>query len=490
MRLKRGGFAKTAPKSLENKILENARRVKEDFTVILPRATDEKAKKILERLEKKLERIWRHRDDLSKLESFSKKKGLESALAGLLILANNPRAPYLACVKIWNKEIAYAVRGKAEKEKLISLQYFDDPMLRILGFLDLAERKRLSLFSWKDKFICSSKYNIPDDFIDFLSEHLNLRKEHNSLNCDHMESGEQREHLVIGLRNLKINICRECIGDRNTLFEITRFAFVPDIKRILIIDIKSDLLNHGLKIEYKEDYITGIISDREFFEKNLRTWEEKFRNEGKRIIYMHGKVYDDIGKFLDDLNLSRIERRTLEIFLSKINEPVFLEDRNVNILLERFWKKYGEETLAEISNDPHLAKRIFSSGEHPIEQIKYLENISEKAKRISRYPSYRDLPPVARFVDGIVKEYIAHGKEKVLSLLSKPPEETRKRAIAYAFLLALGRGDEKRWQYNKEEVEFGEFLKDYVVRLLNSKPENYHANLKMLLSISGANEEI
>ena len=107
-----------------------------------------------------------------------------------------------------------------------------------------------------------------------------------------------------------------------------------------------------------------------------------------------------------------------------------------------------------------------------------------------KYPTYENLPPVAKFIDDIAKEYIAHGKEKVLSILSKPPKGIKERALAYAFLLALGKGEERKWQYKKEEVEFGEFLKRYVVKLLSSKPEEYHENLKMLLSVSGVSEEI
>jgi len=493
MKIKRrkGGFVKTAPKSLEKKILDNAVKIKEDFTIILPAPVDEKSKKFIGKLRKKLEKVWQYRDDTKKLEKISKKKGLESALAGILMLANNPKAPYLAHVKIGDRDVAYALRGKAEKEKLISLQHFDDPVLRILGFIDLCSKKNLSLYSWKDKFLCSSKDDIPEDFLEFLSTYLGLQREGSLLRCHHLGSDRAtKEHLLIRLKNLKIVICRDCLEDKNTVFEITKHAFIPNIQKVLSIEIESELLEYGVEVEYKEEYLSGKLNDREFFERNLETWKNKLKIEGKKIIYINGKVYSDFTSFLNELNTEKTERKAIEILLTKINEPIFLDSKNVNAILERYWKSYGEEILAELSGNSDLAKKVFNPSESPIKQIRHLESISKKIDRISKYPTYENLPPVAKFIDDIAKEYIAHGREKVLSILSKPPKGIKERALAYAFLLALGKGEERKWQYKKEEVEFGEFLKRYVVKLLSSKPEEYHENLKMLLSVSGVGEEI
>ena len=67
MKIKRrkGGFVKTAPKSLEKKILDNAVKIKEDFTIILPVPVDEKSKKFIGKLRKKLEKVWQYRDAVS-----------------------------------------------------------------------------------------------------------------------------------------------------------------------------------------------------------------------------------------------------------------------------------------------------------------------------------------------------------------------------------------------------------------------------------------
>jgi len=46
------------------------------------------------------------------------------------------------------------------------------------------------------------------------------------------------------------------------------------------------------------------------------------------------------------------------------------------------------------------------------------------------------------------------------------------------------------WQYMKHEVEFAEYLRPHVEKLLGSTPDNYAANLQALLSATGSTEVI
>ena len=72
----------------------------------------------------------------------------------------------------------------------------------------------------------------------------------------------------------------------------------------------------------------------------------------------------------------------------------------------------------------------------------------------------------------------------------KGPETPKGKSIAYSFLLVFGKGIDKKWKYSQVELEYGEFLKDYSKKLLNSKPENYHKALKELIIASGSSENV
>jgi hypothetical protein len=47
-----------------------------------------------------------------------------------------------------------------------------------------------------------------------------------------------------------------------------------------------------------------------------------------------------------------------------------------------------------------------------------------------------------------------------------------------------------KWKYSKEEVEYGEFLKDHARKLLDVQPEKYSAVLQELLTVCGSSEVI
>ncbi|MCD6542503.1 MAG: hypothetical protein J7K38_04170, partial [Thermoplasmata archaeon] len=207
------------------------------------------------------------------------------------------------------------------------------------------------------------------------------------------------------------------------------------------------------------------------------------------LIYWKGKVFKDADSFLEHVGGDEIEKKGLRILFSLLNEPVFLDDASPNAILKIYWKRFGEKILVELSGDEKLSAAVFNPGEPPIKQLREIAEIMEKSDRISRYPAVENVSPIARFVDDIVKEYILHGRDRILTKLSKVPQNTRERSIAYAFLLALGKGEERKWQYRKEEIEFGEFLKEYARKLLEAKPEDYLKRLKELLAAAGAEYE-
>jgi len=117
-------------------------------------------------------------------------------------------------------------------------------------------------------------------------------------------------------------------------------------------------------------------------------------------------------------------------------------------------------------------------------------NYKERQKILSKLPKYNSLPPLAKFADSVARTYKTFGEKKAIVELKKGLDNTKGKSIAYAFLLYLGKSKDKKWQYSNVEIEYGEFLKDYVKKLLESKPEKYHENLKELLIASGSSENI
>jgi len=92
-------FARTASKSMEKQLVENAKQLKKDPYLILPDYDDKFSEVLFKKIKKNIEKVERFKDDSAKLEKLSKKKNLAGALAGTLLIAHSEKAPYLAVAK-------------------------------------------------------------------------------------------------------------------------------------------------------------------------------------------------------------------------------------------------------------------------------------------------------------------------------------------------------------------------------------------------------
>ena len=139
-------FARTASKSMEKNLINNAKKLKNDPFLVLPKYNDNYSKKTFKKINKGLEKVNNNKENIDKLEKLSNKKSLDGAVAGTILLAHSERAPYLAVAKIPTGDVTYAQRGKAEKLKLIAAQHFDNPIFRLFGIRDIALKRNIYIF--------------------------------------------------------------------------------------------------------------------------------------------------------------------------------------------------------------------------------------------------------------------------------------------------------------------------------------------------------
>ena len=90
-------------------------------------------------------------------------------------------------------------------------------------------------------------------------------------------------------------------------------------------------------------------------------------------------------------------------------------------------------------------------------------------KILSKLPQYSSLPPLANFADTVARTYKTFGKKEALGEIKKKPDTPKGKSIAYAFLLVFDKGKDTKWQYSKQEIEYGEFLKEYAKNLLDAE---------------------
>jgi len=498
-------FARTASKSMEKKLVENAKTIQKDPSLILPDYEDRISQKYFDKVKKNLDKINNFYDNSKKLEKLSNKRGLEGAFAGTISIANSAKAPYLAVAKYPTGDIAYAQRGRAEKEKLIAIQYFDDPVLRLLGIKDIALKKNLNIYSWDEGYVSTGlEPEPPKEFINFIVKKSGLTLKNGVAICGDLtpenvknKQSSKKNYLRIYWKSGDVifAICEDCAkSTKNTIFNITKYLIEPEISKDFIIEVIDKVVKkEGSEHDtlFLNDYLSGKLNDYDFIKKNIKDREESLRDSGEKVFILDGNSYGlDKDEFISKLKPNKYEKEGLDVILDLVDEPVVFNNTSPNKVLEKYWNDHGLEVITSIIDDEEMSKKFHNLDDKPSDILELVLNYKKRQSILSELPQYKSLPPLAKFVDNVSRTYRTFGEKNAISEIKNRPDNTKGKSIAYAFLLAFGKGKDKKWQYSPVEVEYGEFLKEYAKKLLESKPENYHKSLQELLTNSGSSENI
>jgi hypothetical protein len=513
--------ARTASKVQEKELISKAKKILKNPDLVVPRCEHE-GRCAFDKIRRQIKRIQSLADDDKKLAKLAKSGDqLARAYAATLLLAHSEKASYLAVFRTPFGEVAYAMRGKVKKEKLVGVQNYDKPKWKLLSVLDLATKKGLHIYSTKKGMVCMGKEAKPPGY--FIKDMINalkydLRKEGKVLRCEHIlqKDVEDRKatsdsYLLVQWKSAgqSIAVCSKCVSKKsNIMASISQNMAIPkpeddfDVSIISNLKCKADCehcyVEKHLDVdkEEKKGYFTGSLSDHGLMKKHLENYEEFLKSGNKKVYVMDENCYgNDLNAFLNALNPTREERKGLKTILEKVDTPVVVSKATPNKILSMFWDDYGLEAVKAIVGDEETAKKLFEKADtsktSPSQVLKEASIFTIERDIISALPEYKGLPPIAKFADNIARIYMTQGKNDALRAIEHyKGGDTRIKSVAYAFLLALEQGASKKWQYTKTEIDFAQFLKEPASRLLNSEPEQYHDNLQSLLSATGSTKKL
>ena len=87
------------------------------------------------------------------------------AYAGTISIYASGNVPCLASAKLAGEDVPFILRGSVGNDKLIGLQYYDDPQKRLLLYNSFAKKKKLHMYSLNDELVCSNFPNMPKDYL-------------------------------------------------------------------------------------------------------------------------------------------------------------------------------------------------------------------------------------------------------------------------------------------------------------------------------------
>ncbi len=514
--------ARTASKVQEKDLIRKAKSLKKDPDLILPKCIGH-SRCYFDSIRKQVYRIQSFADDERMLKKFSERGDLLArAYSATLLLAIEGKAPYLAPFKTPFGTVPFAFRGKTRKEKLVAVQNFDDPKWLLLGVLDIVKKKKLHVYSTKAGLICTGREAAPP--ADFLHDtikgmNVNLEKTGRIYTCPHLEPKAVRNQQQKGIAYLEvrwksadviIGICERCsrkskehtlgvltqrIADRNLTddFDVNIILKPVCTENCEICEVEEPL---ELSRDLIKRYQLGEISDIDLFSNHLDDIRTNYEKLEKKVYILDNQCFGtNLKAFIRALNPTYLERRALNVVLTKANESVIFDRATPSKILAHYWSRFGRNAIFAITHDNKITKNIYKKFD--INKTKASEILKEadieikKKTIISLLPTYAKLPVIAQFADHIARIYLTRGTDETVRAIEKyRGGDTKVKSVAYAFLLALERGEGKKWQYTQTEHDFAQFLKAPAEQLLKSEPKTYNDALQTLLSATGSTEKI
>ncbi len=504
-------FGRRGPRKASNiqrrNLVKNAKNLAKDPLKVVPECEGSCLLCKFGRSKRKIKKIAKYSrsKDTKKLEKYAKRgTGLSKAVASTLLFGIEKEADLVTTAMTPQGEIAYAKRRNVNTKRLVGVQHFDDPQKRLIAYSPESE-KGFHFYSVGDKVVCTGKEpDPPKKYVKDAMERIpyTLSKKGDTYVCPHIGNRGKKEEKDLTLKWKKagksFTLCQRCAKDDKNLFMIfTERKLSDDNSRAFSIHGRWKMRCEGdcetcrleergnVKKGLRKDYFNGL-SDGEFLKRYTKESKTGIKERGNLFIKGDVCYGKDMKAFIDQLDYEPWEKPAVISLLKKTGEAV-LEEGTVNELLEEYWDGYKTEVMRSILADEEVIKEVLDKDLRPRELLRELNSEKKKKEELKNLPEFKKLPPEAKFADRIAKIYKVEGKEEAINDIEKHSlSDKRIKSIAYGFYVAFGKGESKKWKYDQAEVESGEFLAEYIQKLLDSTGKEYAKKLKDIVKMSGS----
>lgn len=502
-RPKRFKGTKATPKKLERELITKSQKLAKDPSLMLPVSIASDRRCDFGKYLKKMEKIARYHDDPDRLVALaSRGDQLVRAYAATISLASAGKVPFLATTKLPDREVSYAVRGKVDKEKLIGVQYYDDPDLRLLAFWDIAHSRDIHLYSSQTSFKCSKGPAAPKEYVKDRLEELPYDLDRSG-SCQH----ESRQKLVVRWisADISIRVCGDCLADANLVGILTSRISARDPKDDFSVEIEHEfeclsdcekcITSGGFPItdSLLKEYMEGEIDDSTLASRYLEEKLSELRRTDKKVFIIGDRCFgQDVDAFMAKVRGNELEKEALDWIIRGQGLSVISDSDLAVRMIADLWKNHSHALLSHVSSE-EIARKVADEmkGEPPASQLREARRMLQSREVEASLPKYSSLGEIGKMADSLARTYKIEGKEAMLRLIEKAGwRDHRPKAVSYAFLSAVGEGEGRAWQFTEVEKDFGSHLSSFADTLLQSDGEGYHESLKLLVEASGAIEEM
>lgn len=487
----------SAGKVLEADLLERARALHEDASLITP-ICDGSCVFLspVASARKGIAKVFAARDDGAKLQKLARSGNeLARAYASALLLASDGKVPYVAELKLPGMTASYVLRGAVKPFYAAGVLNYDDRQLRLLAVSKWVKKRKLHFYSADRGIVCTGKRDAPPrDFVEEEAALLGLEEaEPNRFTCGH-----KGDRLVIRWRsaNATFERCRQCFDDLPTLVAIAQHTAVPEaLSKFDVEAVLTPLSGAGAatttSIPASEiaAYKAGQRTDGMLLDAARSARTEGLRSGTGRVFIAGDKSFgDDANAFIATLNATRAEEVALRAALKTREKPVVLDKPTTARALAELWPEHGLAMLEAVAGDAAVAQRIHKERIGPDEATELVRRADREGahgRMTSTLPTYAKLPTNAATADAIARAFRSHGKADAARAATERAASGKGKGVALAFLNALGVGKGQEWRFTQQDAETAAALAPAVNRLLNGAPEAYHEALREASLLTG-----
>ncbi|MBN1539464.1 MAG: hypothetical protein JW939_04910 [Candidatus Thermoplasmatota archaeon] len=526
--------ARTASKGLEKELKRKAKRLSQEPSLALPRCTV--SVPYFSRIEKKLREVSRLKDNKKALEKASKKGDkLVRAYAATLLLLHEEKITYLAVFKSPFGDVGYAHRGETSKEKLVGIQNYDNPRIKMMAYLEEVKKKKLFMFVTENEVLCTgANPKPPPEVIDALPKRLGKGMKRSGdvihppgLGASTVQKGEpwKEPYLVVSWDPAGIVMAKNLTytqqNQDNTFATCASYMATDKISKHFTVKVNvRPVCDHGKdcpcdppeKEEKKESfllrlgkvkeptsvelYLEGKVMDHRLIEKELEDYRKRLEDVGRTVYIISNKCYgSDHEAVMSSLSLTKDEKEALSSFFSHASGPIISSDPTANKIMEPFWKGVGEKVLNDLIGNEKISKKVFQSFPTPRYQpmtiIQEATYRIEESKMRKKLPSPKDPPRMIEFAYECAIAYLVRGGEGASKVVERYGDDDIKvKAAKYAFVKGLNLTRSAGWSYTTHEVGYAQGLDEIVLELTRDDPEMFRRGLTRLWKATGSTKDL
>jgi hypothetical protein len=496
---KKGRFrgARHVPKRLEGEFMAMSKALSEDPGLLRPKCAGNCRRCHFDGTFDDIAKMEKFKGSAEALNKISHKGSddIVKAYAGTISIYAAGTVPCLTAAKLAGEDIPFILRGSVGNDKLIGVQYYDDPQKRLLLYNSFAKKKKLHMYSLNDSLVCSDRPNMPRDYmVDLFFE--TPYDFDDDIDCKHVSDGA----LIVWSKSLKegIRICSDCAGDVSTLQYL--------ISRIVANDPLDDFevsVEHRFHASKEGDtdkitgdilkqYAFGKITDRGIVELTLKGKKRDLTSSGVSAYMIGQKHYgSDLDAFMNDLKGTEKEKEVLRTYLSRNKRAVILRTERMSEALTSLWPSSAKELLVIASSEEVVSKMGDLSKLPPMQAIEDAAAGQRALSLAAKIPDLKGLGTIGKLADKFARTMKAGGAPHLRKeIVAASIKDSRSKALARAFILSSGMKDDIAWKWSKDEEDLAQFLKQFVDTLIKAEGKEYVAAMENLLTASGSGERL